>query len=234
MFQANRSLHCFTTIIAALIGGCTTTQTPLDAVRSSKFEPDFNKIVNAHLGDTIFSGQIADTIPSLELGESYTSKAFLVRDTHFPKQTLVATYKLDHFTVYKAKEIIPSGRTSKILGSAPTGKGFCLKEEPLVIALLLEGPECVSLASPWPKFTLSAEPKENAFVRNQEVIFGGIKNKEIVFLYLESEPNSARPSFSQEILLPYEEDEIFWYRGIKLKVLDVTSKTIRYTLEDFS
>lgn len=223
-------------VLAALmtvLTGCSTTQRPLETRRATFVDPALNIEVSANLGDTILKGQIADRLPAIELEADYTSNAFLIGDTYFPKQIMTASFTLNDHVVYQADKLFRAGKTHKLLGSSPLGQGFCLKDDPLVVALYIDGNECVKLKQPWPEFSKTTATSNNAFVENQELIFAGLKDGKISFIYLESQPNSDRPSFSHQVAVPYAKDDNFVYRGIKVKIIDASHTTLNYIVEDF-
>lgn len=223
-------------VLAALmtvLTGCSTTQRPLETSRSALVDPALNIEVSANLGDTMLKGQIADRLPAITLTADYTSNAFLIGDTYFPQQTLTAAFTLNDHLVYLAGKVFRAGKTNKLLGSSPLGQGFCVKDDPLVVALYINGQECVKLKQPWPEFSRTTATSKTAFIENQELIFGGLKYGQISFIYLESQPNSDRPGFSHQVTVPYAEDNSFVYRGIKIRIINASHTTLNYIVEDF-
>lgn len=220
-----------------VLTGCSTTQRPLETHRSARVAPERHSVVSANLGDTILKGQIADRLPALQLDAEYTADAFLIAETYFPKQTMTASFTLNDYVVYPADQIFRAGKANKLLGASPLGQGLCVQDTPLIVALYIDGNECVKLKKPWPEFSMTTATSKNSFVQNQELIFAGLKDGQIRFIYLESQPNSDRPSFSHEILVPHLPDKSLEdnlvYRGINIKLIDVSHTTIQYIVEDF-
>jgi hypothetical protein len=79
-----------------------------------------------------------------------------------------------------------------------------------------------------PEFEFGTVQALNKPSFRQQLIYNGMSDNNLKFLYREFSNHYARAPFSQEVQYDLEESSIIGFKGARIKVLDATNRQIRY------
>lgn len=77
----------------------------------------------------------------------------------------------------------------------------------------------------WKKTTYSSEDKSNL---RRELIYNGLSDSTVRFLYREFISDMARPAFSQELTYDLDAGSEIGFRGVRIEILEATNVILKY------
>jgi hypothetical protein len=75
-------------------------------------------------------------------------------------------------------------------------------------------------------FKLQKKFSDGSFI--QELVYNGVVNNYLKFIYREFTDNMARPAFTQELQYDVSKSKIIGFKGVRLEVIDADNTSIEY------
>lgn len=213
-------LFSFFTFLGLLISSCAPKQI---LYKSGNFHsPDLNKIVNAEIGESVYSVQdlvYTDGIRIVDLID--TNGIFDGKYPYSVGETIPLGLIKDDFKAYfHTNNLIYKNFGVVVFNNGDVQPMYMIGNRPVISK---KG----SLKIDYTKHIDNNCSK----CFKQEFIYNGKVNNSLKFIYREYKNDMARPAFTQELQYDLNEGNIIGFKGLRIEILKSTNTNIEYKVQ---
>ncbi|WP_146182819.1 hypothetical protein [Limnohabitans sp. Jir72] len=200
--------------------------------------PQLDNEIDADVGDTILSTLYSEVRPSLVLKESIINFPLKILwqtiNISIAKGQLPLYKSTDDGKFYEGLESVVQGLGKK---SGPPAKGVVFvpadKNKPVQVCYLERENSHINCNPSEDlkenlSFTYSTVAIDQKDSFKRELIFTGVSQKTIMFIYKEFVDNLARPAFTTELKYDISDDGMIGYKGARFMVIKAGNTGVRY------
>ncbi|MFZ6767669.1 hypothetical protein ACO0LM_11360 [Undibacterium sp. Di26W] len=215
-------------MIAAFLSGCATVAPPVRQVRATieaRHSPELNVVGKAEIGESIISKEYISRIRGISLAEAVSESV------NPPGTTRVMAGDFELHSTGQDGDYYQGNADYSMLGqSVPSSDRAGVfvpkdKNRPAVIYhFALSYHYGVKPVAYIPKEIVHFTPE--SFRR--EIVYSGVSQNTVTFIYREFKDNLARPAFTQELKYDLSQGRVVGYKGARFEIVEAGNTSVTY------